>query len=63
MLKPNCEPHFKILIPSKGNLGETAALLRKSRSSGKIYTKPGIPFFVAKPGEPPGRSTRRQVYV
>lgn len=61
VLKPNCEPHFNILIVSKGDLGATAARPRISASTGKIYSKPAIPFFVLKePGKPPGRGARRQ---
>lgn len=59
VLKPNCEPHFKILMPSKGNLAETAVRPRISVSTGKGYTKPSIPFFILKePGQPRGQNLR-----
>jgi hypothetical protein len=58
VLKPNCEPHFKILMPSKGNLAETAVRPRTS-AVGNTYTKPSIPFFISKEhGQRRGRNLR-----
>ena len=59
VLKPNCGPHFKILMPSKGNLAETAVRPRISEFTGKGYTKPSIPFFILKGrGQPRGQNLR-----
>jgi hypothetical protein len=65
VLKPACVGHFPLIIASKGNLGEDASRPRLSKLTGKIYSKPSLPFYVKRdpiePGGPPqiGRAPRQ----